>query len=216
MALKQKFIVVDDHPVYRHGVAALVKQELHLDSVGEAGDISEALVLLERENPNLAIVDISLQGQNGLDLVKTIKTAYPKTYVLVVSMHEESLYGERAIKAGAKGYVMKNSDPSQLLSAVKNVIEGKIAVTEELKDRLMGLVAGGNNNDDPLKKLSDRELEVFQLIGKGYGVTEIAEALRISVKTVNAYKENIKDKLNLGTASDLRKYAVEWIVSNPV
>ncbi len=216
MALKKKFIVVDDHPVYRHGVAALVKQELHLDPVGEAGDISEALVLLERENPNLAIVDISLQGQNGLDLVKTIKTAYPKTYVLVVSMHEESLYGERAIKAGAKGYVMKNSDPSQLLSAVKNVIEGRIAVSEELKDRLMGLIAGGNTSEDPISKLSDRELEVFQLIGKGYGVTEIALALRISVKTVNAYKENIKDKLNLDTASDLRKYAVEWIVSNPV
>ena len=172
MALKQKFIVVDDHPVYRHGVAALVKQELHLDPVGEAGDISEALVLLERENPNLAIVDISLQGQNGLDLVKTIKTAYPKTYVLVVSMHEESLYGERAIKAGAKGYVMKNSDPSQLLSAVKNVIEGRIAVSEELKDRLMGLIAGGNTSEDPITKLSDRELEVFQLIGKGYGVTD--------------------------------------------
>lgn len=215
MALKQKFIVVDDHPVYRHGVASLVKQELHLEPVGETGDISEALVLLKKEKPNLAIIDISLQGQNGLDLVKTIKTSYPKTYVLVVSMHEESLYGERAIKAGAKGYVMKNTDPAQLLIAVKNVAEGKIAVSEELKDRLMGLIAGGNDNDDPVKKLSDRELEVFQLIGKGYGVTEIGDALRISVKTVNAYKENIKDKLNLPTASDLRKYAVEWIVLNP-
>lgn len=216
MALKQKFIVVDDHPVYRHGVAALVKQELHLEPVGEAGEIQEALVLLEKQKPNLAIVDISLQGQNGLDLVKTIKSMYPKTYVLVVSMHDESLYGERAIKAGAKGYVTKNSDPACLLSAVKNVVEGKIAVSEELKDRLMGLIAGGNTSDDPVKKLSDRELEVFQLIGKGYGVTEIGEALRISVKTVNAYKENIKDKLNFQTASDLRKYAVEWIVSNPV
>ncbi len=216
MALKQKFIVVDDHPVYRHGVAALVNQELHLSSAGEAGDIQEALALLEKEKPNLAIVDISLQGQNGLDLVKMIKNSFPKTLVLVVSMHEESLYGERAIKAGAKGYVMKNSDPACLLAAVKNVIEGRIAVSDELKDRLMGMIANGNSSEDPVKKLSDRELEVFRLIGKGYGVTEIGEALRISVKTVNAYKENIKEKLNLSSASDLRKYAVEWIVSNPL
>ncbi len=215
MTIKQKFIVVDDHPVYRHGVASLVQQELHLEPVGETGDISEALELLKKEKPNLAIIDISLQGQNGLDLVKTIKTSYPKTYVLVVSMHEESLYGERAIKAGAKGYVMKNSDPADLLQAVKIVADGKIAVSEELKDRLMGLIAGGNDNEDPVKKLSDREFEVFQLVGKGYGVKEIGNALRISVKTVNAYKENIKEKLNLSTAADLRKYAVEWIVLNP-
>lgn len=214
MALKQKFIVVDDHPVYRHGVAALVKQELHFESVGEASNISEALALMEKEKPNLAIVDISLEGQNGLDLIKIIKTEYSKTNVLVVSMHEEILYGERAIKAGAKGYVMKNSDPSVLLAAVKNVVEGKLAISAELRERFMEMIVGGVTNEDPVKKLSDRELEVFQLIGKGYGVTEIADVLHISVKTVSAYKENIKEKLNIQTAADLRKYAVEWIVSN--
>lgn len=213
MSIKQTFIIVDDHPVYRQGVASLIKQELHLVNVGEASDIQEALLLLKKEKPDLAIVDITLQGQNGLELVKLIKNNYPKTNVLVVSMHEVSLYGERAIKAGAKGYLMKNSDPANLLIAVKKVIEGKFAVSEELKDRLMGLIASGNNNEEPIKKLSDRELEVFRLIGKGHGVSEIAEILTISVKTVNAYKENIKEKLNISTATNLRKYAVEWFVS---
>jgi DNA-binding NarL/FixJ family response regulator len=170
--------------------------------------------MLEKEKPDLAIVDITLQGQNGLDLLKTIKSSYQKTKVLVVSMHEESLYGERAVKAGARGYVMKNSDPADLLAAVQTVLEGRIAVSEDLKDRLMGGLVGGTVVGDPVENLSDRELEVFRLIGKGYGATEAAEALRISVKTVNAYRENIKDKLNLPTAADLRKYAVEWMQSN--
>lgn len=210
MSLKRRFIVVDDHPLYRHGVTALIVQELRLQSAGEAADISEALELLAKEKPDLAIVDISLQGKNGLDLVRTIKAEYPSVSTLVVSMHEESLYGERSLSAGARGYVMKHEPPAALLEAVRTVLEGRVAVSESLRERMLESLVGGHHDGDPVSRLSDRELEVFRQIGKGCGSAEIAQALGLSVKTVNAYRDHIKNKLNLSTASDLRKYAVEW------
>ncbi len=210
MSLKPRFIVVDDHPLYRHGVTALIVQELRLVSAGEAQDIAEALDLLSREKPDLAIVDISLQGKNGLDLVRTIKSEYPATATLVVSMHEESLYGERALSAGARGYVMKHEPPSALLDAVRTVLDGRVAVSETLRERMLESLVGGRRDGDPVSRLSNRELEVFRQIGMGCGSAEIADALGLSVKTVNAYRDHIKNKLNLANASDLRKYAVEW------
>jgi DNA-binding NarL/FixJ family response regulator len=210
MPIRPNFIVVDDHPLYRHGVTMLVGQELRLDCAGEAGSIPEAIELLAAARPSLAIVDISLQGQSGLDLVRTIKAEYPEIAVLVVSMHEENLYGERALKAGARGYVMKHENPSVLIDAVRDVIEGRIAVSAELRERMLEGIAGGRSGAEPVDRLSDRELEVFTLIGKGCGAAEIAERLRLSVKTVNAYRDHIKDKLGLPSAADLRKFAVEW------
>jgi DNA-binding NarL/FixJ family response regulator len=210
MAIRPNFIVVDDHPLYRQGVATLIAQELRLEQAGEAGSITEALVLLERTKPRIAIVDISLQGQSGLELVRTIKSDFPETAVLVVSMHEENLYGERALKAGARGYVMKHENPSALLDAVREVLEGRIAVSEELRERMLEGIVGGKADADPVDRLSDRELEVFTLIGRGCGAAEIAERLSLSVKTVNAYRDHIKEKLGLPSAADLRKYAVEW------
>jgi DNA-binding NarL/FixJ family response regulator len=210
MAIRPKFIVVDDHPLYRQGVATLIAQELRLDKAGEAGSIAEALALLALTRPRIAIVDISLQGQSGLELVRTIKSDFPETSVLVVSMHEENLYGERALKAGARGYVMKHENPSALLEAVREVLEGRIAVSEELRERMLEGIVGGKADADPVERLSDRELEVFTLIGRGCGAAEIAERLSLSVKTVNAYRDHIKEKLGLPSAADLRKYAVEW------
>lgn len=210
MMLRPSFIVVDDHPLYRHGVTMLVGQELHLECAGEAGSIAEALELLSSTRPRMAIVDISLQGQSGLDLVRMIKADFPETAVLVVSMHEENLYGERALKAGARGYVMKHESPSVLIAAVRDVIEGRIAVSEELRERMLEGIVAGKSDADPVARLSDRELEVFTLIGRGFGAAEIAEKLSLSVKTVNAYRDHIKDKLGLPTAADLRKFAVEW------
>jgi DNA-binding NarL/FixJ family response regulator len=210
MAMRPKFIVVDDHPLYRQGVATLIAQELRLDQAGEAGSIAEARTLLEQTRPRIAIVDISLQGQSGLELVRTIKSDFPETSVLVVSMHEENLYGERALKAGARGYVMKHENPSALLEAVREVLEGRIAVSEELRERMLEGIVGGKADADPVERLSDRELEVFTLIGRGCGAAEIAERLSLSVKTVNAYRDHIKEKLGLPSAADLRKYAVEW------
>jgi DNA-binding NarL/FixJ family response regulator len=210
MPLKPNFIVVDDHPLYRHGVTMLVGQELKLECAGEAGSLPEALALLASTRPRIAIIDISLQGQSGLDLMRTIKSDYPDTLVLVVSMHEENLYGERALKAGARGYVMKHESPTALVNAVRDVLEGRIAVSETLRERMLEGIVGGKTDAEPVDRLSDRELEVFTLIGKGCGAAEIAERLGLSVKTVNAYRDHIKDKLSLSSASDLRKFAVEW------
>ena len=210
MAIRPSFIVVDDHPLYRHGVTMHVGQELRLDCAGEAGGIQEALDLLAAKGPRIAIVDISLQGQSGLDLVRIIKADYPGTAVLVVSMHEENLYGERALKAGARGYVMKHESPAVLVGAVREVLEGRIAVSEELRERMLEGMVGGRSDTDPVGRLSDRELEVFTLIGKGCGAAEIAARLGLSVKTVNAYRDHIMDKLGLPSAADLRKFAVEW------
>ena len=210
MAMRPGFITVDDHPLYRHGVSMLVGEELRLECVGEAGSVPEALELLASKRPRLAIVDISLQGQSGLELVRTIKSEYPETAVLVVSMHEENLYGERALKAGARGYVVKHDSPSVLLDAVRTILEGRIAVSDALRERMLEGIAGGRSAAEPVTRLSDRELEVFTLIGKGCGAAEIAERLGLSVKTVNAYRDHIKDKLGLSSAAELRKYAVEW------
>lgn len=210
MPIKPSFIVVDDHPLYRHGVSMLVGQELRLDCAGEAGTVPEALALLAAKRPRIAIVDISLQDRSGLDLVRTIKAEYPETAVLVVSMHEETLYGERALKAGARGYVMKHENPAVLVSAVREILEGRLAVSESLRDRMLEGLVGGKSDCDPVARLSDRELEVFTLIGKGCGAAEISERLGLSVKTVNAYRDHIKDKLSLQSAADLRKFAVEW------
>jgi len=215
MSIRRTFIVVDDHPLYRQGVTTLISEELHLECVGEAGSVPEAVELLASTRPRLAIVDITLQGQSGLELMHFIKNEYPETLVLVVSMHEENLYGERALKAGARGFVMKHQNPGILLKAVEDVLAGRIAVSEELRERLLADFVGGKNDPDPVSRLSDRELEVFTLIGKGYGATEIAEKLGISVKTVNAYREHIKDKLYLPSAADLRKFAVEWVSRAP-
>lgn len=210
MSIQPDFIVVDDHPLYRHGVTTLICQELHLACAGEAGSVSEAIELLAATKPRLAIVDISLQGQSGLELMRFIKSEYPDTLVLVVSMHEENLYGERALKAGARGFVMKHENPNALVVAVKEVLAGRIAVSEELRERMLEGIVGGKVDPDPVNRLSDRELEVFTLIGKGCGAMEIAEKLGISVKTENAYRDHIKDKLYLASAADLRKFAVEW------
>jgi DNA-binding NarL/FixJ family response regulator len=210
MPIKPNFIVVDDHPLYRHGVTMLVGQELKLECAGEAGSLQEALALLASTRPRLAIIDISLQGQSGLDLMHTIKSDYPDTLVLVVSMHEENLYGERSLKAGARGYVMKHESPTVLVNAVRDVLEGRIAVSDTLRERMLEGIVGGKTDAEPVDRLSDRELEVFTLIGKGCGAAEIAERLSLSVKTVNAYRDHIKDKLSLSSAGDLRKFAVEW------
>ncbi len=214
MGIHPSFIVVDDHPLYRHGLVMLVSQELRLECAGEAGSVAEALELLRGTKPRLAIVDISLQEHNGLELVRSIRAERPEILVLVVSMHEENLYGERAIKSGARGFVMKHRSPAELLEAVREVLAGRIAVSPELRERMLEGMVGGAVEGDPIKRLSDRELEVFTLTGKGFGAAEIADRLNLSVKTVNAYRDHIKDKLGLASAAELRKTAVQWCAGN--
>ncbi len=211
MDSRRTFIVVDDHPLYRAGVSALIQQELDLACVGEAQDAAEAQELLAKNRVDLALIDISLQKQSGLDLVHSLRATYPKLLMLVLSMHEENLYGERAIRAGARGYVMKHQPPEILVEAVREILEGKIAVSEDLKDRLFeSLWSGEQGNADPVRTLTDREFAVFSLLGKGFKAAEIAEELRLAVKTVNNHQDHIKDKLGASSAAELRRYAVDW------
>lgn len=209
------FLVVDDHPVFRQGLVALIRSDDRYEVCAEAGTAAESLAALEHAVPDIALVDISLVGQNGLDLVKTLKAAHPEILVLIISMHDEVIYAERALKAGARGYVMKQEAASVMLDAIKTVLSGKIYVSATMRDRLLEtMFSARHESESPsVERLSDRELEVLELIGQGYGAAEIAKMLNLSVKTVNAYRDHIKEKLHINGAGDLRRFAVKWVQS---
>ncbi len=209
------FLVVDDHPVFRQGLVALIRSADRYEVCGEAGSAAEALDALQRSVPDIALVDISLVGQNGLDLVRTLKAAQPSLLILIISMHDEVVYAERALKAGARGYVMKQEAASVMLDAIRTVLSGKIYVSAAMRDRLLEMMFNRREeNEAPsVERLSDRELEVLERIGQGYGAAEIAKMLNLSVKTVNAYRDHIKEKLQMSGAGDLRRFAVKWVQS---
>lgn len=209
------FLVVDDHPVFRQGLVALIRSNERYQVSAEAGSAAESLAALEKAVPDIALVDISLVGQNGLDLVKTLKAAHPEVIVLIISMHDEVLYAERALKAGARGYVMKQEAASVMLEAIETVLSGKIYVSAAMRDRLLeSMFARRDEVDAPsVERLSDRELQVLEYIGQGYGAAETAGAMNLSVKTVNAYRDHIKEKLRIEGAGELRRFAVKWMRS---
>jgi DNA-binding NarL/FixJ family response regulator len=215
MAKPVTFLVVDDHPVFRQGLVALIRSSGRYEVCGEAGSAEEALAALERVVPDIALVDISLVGQNGLDLVRTLKASHPPMLILIISMHDEVVYAERALKAGARGYVMKQEAASVMLDAITTVLSGKIYVSAAMRDRLLEtMFSHREENEAPsVERLSDRELEVLERIGQGYGAAEIAKMLNLSVKTVNAYRDHIKEKLRVDGAGDLRRFAVKWVQS---
>ncbi len=215
MAKPVTFLVVDDHPVFRQGLVALVRSNNRYEVCGEAGSAEEALAALEKMVPDIALVDISLVGQNGLDLVRTLKASHPSMLILIISMHDEVVYAERALKAGARGYVMKQEAASVMLDAITTVLSGKIYVSVAMRDRLLEtMFSRREENEAPsVERLSDRELEVMERIGQGYGAAEIAKMLNLSVKTVNAYRDHIKEKLKVDGAGDLRRFAVKWVQS---
>lgn len=209
----KNIIIVDDHPMMRKGLAMTLEAEPDLTVVGQAADAEEGLSMLEEMDVDLAIVDISLPGMSGLELIKHIQALRPDLKTLVVSRHDETLYAERAIRAGARGYVMKLEASDLIVKAVRRVISGGIYVSEEINERLLlGLAAGREEiAQSPLEVLSDRELEVFELTGRGLGTRDIAERLHLSVKTVESYRARIKDKLNLKSAAELMQHAVQWV-----
>lgn len=208
-------LLVDDHPLMRKGLAMTLEAEADLTVMAQVESAEEAIDAVNAQVPDIAIVDISLPGMSGLELIKHLLALHPELPILVVSRHDETLYAERAIRAGARGYIMKLEAGDVIVKAVRRVLKGGIYVSDEINERLlMGMMSGRQSvAESPLEVLSDRELEVFELTGRGLGTREIAERLHLSVKTVESYRARIKAKLNLNTATELVQHAVQWVES---
>ena len=209
------FLVVDDHPIFRQGLVALIQSEKRYRVCAEAGSVAEAQALLETKVPDVALVDITLADRSGLDLVKSIRISHPQVQCLIISIHDEQVYAERALKAQARGYVMKQEAASIILEAIRTVLAGKIYVSPTMRERLLESRFGVRHEGEGslVGRLSDRELEVLIQLGKGCGATEIAGLLHISVKTVNVHQDHLKKKLGIEGAAELRKFAVRWVQS---
>jgi DNA-binding NarL/FixJ family response regulator len=206
-------LIVDDHPMLRQGLVRVIDQTPDLQVCCEAGDAAQALDRLRESKPGLVVVDIALGSQNGLELIKDIKARYPDLPILVHSMYDEGMYAERCLRAGARGYVMKREPPSRLLSAARQVLSGEVALSETMTKQLLCRMLGGSEarGNSPADVLSDRELEVFELLGQGYRTKEIAQELHLSDKTVQTYREHIKEKLELQDAVALVRRATQWV-----
>lgn len=208
---KTKVLIVDDHPIVRQGLSELINHEKDLAVCAQAEDASQAMVAIRSTRPDVAVVDISLKEKNGVELIKDIKAQYPGLPVLVLSMHDESLYAERALRAGARGYIMKHEATGKVVTGIRAVLDGQVFVSEKMSARMVHKLVGGSTSvDSALDNLSDRELEVFNLIGRGLGTRQIAEQLYLSIKTIETYRSHIKEKLNLSSAGELLQYAIQW------
>ena len=208
---KHKIFIVDDHPIVRQGLVQMVNGENDMIVVGEGEDAYGSLRLIRNAKPDLVLLDISLKDSDGIELVKELKAQEPELPALILSMHDESLYAERALRAGARGYIMKQEAPAMLVSAMRCVLGGEIYVSEKMSAALLQRMVGGSAKKQgalPLDRLTDREMEVFRMIGSGKPVREIAENLFLSVKTVEAHREHIKEKLGFKTSAELLRYAI--------
>ena len=210
---KTKVLLVDDHPILRAGLGKLINQEADMMVCGEAEDGPRAFELAGTLSPDIAVIDVSLKGSNGIELIKNLKARYPELPTLVLSMHDESLYAERALRAGSLGYIMKEEAIEQVLVAIRKVLQGEIFLSEKMKGKMLHQMASGKGKviSSPIEQLTDRELEVFRLIGEGYSTRQIAGQLHLSVRTVEAYREYIKSKLNLKNATELVQHAFHWV-----
>ncbi len=209
---KATVYIVDDHPLVRQGLSLLIDQQESLAVVGEAADGPQALAGLERTKPDLVIIDIGLKGMDGLELAKCLRKQQPRIKVLILSMMDEVIYAERALRAGARGYIMKQEANQELLNAIQRVLSGRIYLSEALSSVMLDQAVGRRPKAAAslTQRLTDRELEILRLIGQGRKNQEIADAAGLSNKTVQAYKENIKKKLNLRNSAELTRYAMEW------
>jgi DNA-binding NarL/FixJ family response regulator len=210
---KRNVLIVDDHPVFRHGIASLINAEADLHVCGEASTSPLALDAMRRLKPDVALLDISLPGSNGVELIKLMKAEQPKLPLLVLSMHDESLYALRSLRAGALGYVMKAEALNHVLTALRKVLKGEVYVSEKFSERLIfkaiQSIDGGLGS--PVDKLSDRELEVLELLGRGFGTREIANELHLSVKTIETHRAHIKEKLGFKDAGEMVRFSIDWV-----
>lgn len=211
-----RIMIVDDHPIVREGYVHLIQRRDDLQVCAQAGGKVEAMQQIRSSSPQLIIVDISLSDGSGLELIKDIRSQYPQIKLLAVSMHDENLFAERCIRAGAQGFVNKQQAPEQLIRAIDRVLSGKIYLSQDITERMIcrSIGATEDENVSPIEKLSDRELEVFEQIGQGETTRQIASKLNLSAKTIETYRENIKHKLNLSNATELTRHAIQWVLEN--
>jgi DNA-binding NarL/FixJ family response regulator len=213
-SVRKKIFIVDDHPMMRDGLAQMIGNEADMSVCGEAEDASEALAQIEKLKPDLAIVDITLRSSSGLELIKDLQIRLPNVAVLVISMHDESLYAERVLRAGGRGYIMKQEGGKKLMEAIRQVLSGQTYISPKISAKIVDAFSGRRSgNLSPVETLTDREFEVFRLIGAGLSTKEIGAKLHVSAKTVEVHRVNIKQKLNIGTAPELIRFAVRWVES---
>lgn len=213
---RRKILLVDDHPILREGLCRRINDEPDLMVCGESASASEALACIAQLMPDLAIIDISLKESNGLDLLKSIQSLHPGLLTLVLSMHDESFYAERALRVGARGYIMKEEPPQKLIDAIHQVLNGELIVSEEMAHRILKNFSGHRVKigGSPLDQFTNREFETFHLIGQGLTTRQIADRLHVSAKTVEVHRVNIKRKLRVSTGPELIRYAVQWYEAN--
>jgi DNA-binding NarL/FixJ family response regulator len=216
-ARAKRIVVIDDHPLFRKGLEQLITSSDGFAVCGEAGNAPEGLSALRKLAPDLAIIDISLPGANGIELIKNIRAEFPKLPMLVLSMHDESLYALRSIRAGAQGYIMKQEALENVVRALHEIMAGRPYLSPAMSAKLITNFAKGSDNGktNPTDSLSDRELEILELIGKGREVREIARELHLSPKTVETHRAHIKEKLNLANARQVARFAVQWVAEQP-
>jgi DNA-binding NarL/FixJ family response regulator len=211
-----KVLIVDDHPVVRQGLRLIINNAPEMQVCGEADCMTEAIKVFRAMNPDLVVIDVSLKDCSGIELIKELKAIDPNAKLLVWSMHDESLFAERAVRAGALGFINKEESTDRVLDAMRHVLRGKIYLSEQMTNRMLcrTLGSGEELEHSPIETLSDRELEVFEQIGHGVTTRQIAAKLDLSPKTVETYRENIKAKLNLNNATELTRHAVQWVLEN--
>jgi len=215
---KTRIFIVDDHPIVREGLSLMMNRQPDLMVCGEAEEAAVALQAITETRPDFLIVDISLNGPDGLDLLKSIRVRFPSLPVLILSMHDESIYAERALRAGANGYIMKQEATETVLVAVRQILNQKVYVSDRVANRMLQQYITGSATEkhSPVAMLSDRELEVFRLIGEGHSTRKIAEELHLSIKTVESYQAHIKDKLSLKSGRELVQRAIQWSIGEGV
>ena len=207
---RSRILIIDDHVMVREGVAEIINHEPDLAVCCTASTANEGLEALRKAKPDLVLVDITLPGKNGIEFIKDARAFAPDILILVMSMHDESLYVDRVLRAGGRGYIRKQEGGDKLIAAVRRVLRGEIAVSEKMTGRLLEQFSGRKTMDSPLENLTDRELEVFQLVGRGLTMKEIGDELHLSPKTVEVHRAHIREKLHIGSAAELVSYAARW------
>lgn len=211
---KIQVLLVDDHPIVRDGLRSRIERQNDMVVCAEAEDVTTAIQAIDEQQPDIAIVDLSLKTGSGLDLISRLAARQTTTRVIVASMHDEHIYAERAVKAGAMGYVHKQEASTKIVAAIRRVMQGKLFVSDDLNARLMQRVATGSEESDPVETLTNRELQVFEELGQGRNVKEIARATSLSVKTIETYRDRIRRKLDLDSSIQLVHYAVKWVTEH--